>query len=310
MDYPLGIVYAGLFITARGEGAKQLRVRLVLLAVATILVVAALYLPSWAVSPDAGPGTALFKQVAPRGQHGWLDRWPAFESHITMAAQQWVWPLPAALAWLFFGAAVLGLSAMWKSGPAARALAMGLVVGPIAVFCITGFAPPVYWSLAWVPILACIPIAGIALLFRAHERTILRWRFAAIAAIPLSILLASTNDYRSAFANRVTIYGAGELAEVLLKRNRQDETWLATGVVNSVLNYELYLRCGRWRLVNVPQSPLTAYREAIVLISPVEAGRRAFERLPAQIQSRLTLDEQLQFGEVQMEVHSFVASEP
>jgi len=100
------------------------------------------------------------------------------------------------------------------------------------------------------------------------------------------------------------------LAEVLLNRNHQDETWLATGVVSGVLNYELYLRCGRGRLVNVPQSPLTTYCETIVLINPLESERRAFERLPAKIQSQLTLDEQLQFGKVQIEVHSFDASEP
>ena len=126
----------------------------------------------------------------------------------------------------------------------------------------------------------------------------------------MSILLASTNDYRSAFANRVTFYGAGDLAEVLLKRNRQEETRLPTRVVGAVLNYKLYLRCGRSRLVNAPQSLLATYCDTIVLINPLESERRAFERLPEKIQSQLTLDEQLQFGEVQIEVHSFDASEP
>ena len=302
MVYPLGLLYSGLFIGRwRREGIAE-ALRCVPLAILTVFLAATWYLPAWIAASDDGPVGTVVRYLPVAREEGWslakelgkLGHW------LGLASAQWVWPVGGIAALFVLFPIALSILVSLVRGGAVGMLAAGILVGPVAVFVITGFGPPPWWTMVWIPpVLIVMLAAGFPWLSRAN-RTDEGGVSMVSTSPPLSKVLGvvaivvaasavfsmSADRFARDYPNRVWIEDAGPVAAWFLTQDFEAGSVRATGVAHGPVNYELHHRAGLLRPVQIADGPLEDSQLPIRLLSPVPKDDSVAESFPRRFLGR------------------------
>lgn len=302
MVYPLGLLYSGLFIGRwRREGIAE-ALRCVPLAIMTVLLAATWYLPAWIAASDDGPVGTVVRYLPVAREEGWslakelgkLGHW------LGLASAQWVWPVGGIAALFVLFPIALSILVSLVRGGAVGMLAAGILVGPVAVFVITGFGPPPWWTMVWIPpVLIVMLAAGFPWLSRAN-RTDAGGVSMVSTSPPLSKVLGvvaivvaasavfsiSPDRFARDYPNRVWIEDARPVAAWFLTQDFEAGSVRATGVAHGPVNYELHRRADLLRPVQIADGPLGDSQLPIRLLSPVPKDDSVAESFPRRFLGR------------------------
>jgi hypothetical protein len=324
MAYPLGVLHAGLFLGRwRTEGVKA-ALRGTPLAILTIGIAAAAYLPAWIMATGSGPLETVVGYM--NHDHLWSRRLVKTGSWIGKGWAQWVWPVSGMLGLLLLMPMGIGLVRSIRSGGAARMLALGLLVGAPAVYVMTGFAPPPWWTMVWiVPFLLLLFVFGCtprdsnasADSRSAETRGMTGtrrppWGLAVVVA-GLAVLMGSPEAFQKDFAHRVWVGDVSDAARWLVDGDSDQGMTLATGMVHGPINYELLRRHGILRRVRIVSEKITEPHfpiRVLVTNTHVDEIQRPVNLLPLDDDSGIVLVGRHEFGGVVILEFDRVTTEP
>ena len=285
MVYPLGLLYSGLFIGRSRRSGFRKALRCVPLAILTVLVAATWYLPAWIAAPDDGPVGTVVRYLPLSDENGLRlgEELAKLGYWLGLAWAQWVWPLPGVAA--MFMLVPIAISVMFGllRGGAVGMLAAGMLIGPVTVLAITGFGPPPWWTMVWIPPILIVMFAvGFPWPCKtsradAHGGSIGSssrpfpgaWGVVAIVVAASAVFSLSPNRFARDYPNRVWIEDAGPVATWFMTQDLERGSVRATGVAHGPVNYELHRRAGLLRPVEIAKGPLGDSQLPIRLLSPV-----------------------------------------
>ncbi len=302
MVYPLGLLYSGLFIGRWRSGGFAKALQCVPLATLTVLVAATWYLPAWIATPDGGPVATVVRYLPVAREGGWtlgaeLDKLGYW---IGLAWTQWIWPAGGIAAlFVIVPIAISILVGLFRGGPVGM-LAAGMLLGPATVFAITGFGPPPWWTMVWVPPALIVMIAvgfpwpnrlnrtepdvtSTGSSSRSFPRT---WSVVAIVVATSSVCLMSPDRFARDYPNRVWIADAGPVAAWFMTQDFEAGSVRAIGVAHGPVNYEIHRRSGLLRPVEIAKGPLEDSQLPVRLLSPLPKDDSVAESYPRRFLGR------------------------
>ncbi|GAB5496064.1 MAG: hypothetical protein Phyf2KO_11440 [Phycisphaerales bacterium] len=310
MAYPIAFIFCGWLLVGPAKGTPLLQHALDVLrtGIATLGLVALFYAPAWALSSGSGPVRTLG-----RAAKGYMDsdgflRYEELSFNLHAAWSQWTWPMPSLVAIALFALALSGIW-MWLSRTGwPRALVVGLVLGTLGVYAMSGLAPPPWWILVWfVPILCFLwatPISMGAVLVSPKPVVASVTGFCAALVASLGVLLSG---YPTDFPYRLGTKDAPQVVEHLAQGEPKSTHIVASPQVFRLLNFEFEKR-GFGRQVVDPTSALENLRcnsvthvrgkDADVLTVP--------EILPADFSAELELIDSTPIGDSVIDVYSVI----
>jgi hypothetical protein len=302
MVYPLGLLYSGLFIGRWRRGGFSKALRCVPPAILTVLVAATWYLPAWIAAPDAGPVGTVVRYLPLGGDRGLMlgEELDKLGYWLGLAWTQWVWPLPGVVALFMLVPIAISVVVGLLRGGAIGMLAAGMLVGPATVFAITGFGPPPWWTMVWIPpILIVMFTVGLPWPSRPSRSDEVEapvgssspprsgtWGVVAIIVAATVIFSMSPDRFAREYPNRVWIEDAGPVAAWFMTQDLERGTVRTTGVVHGPINYELHRRAGPRRPVQIAKGPLDDSQLPVRLLSSVLDGDPVSESLPRRFLGR------------------------
>jgi GT2 family glycosyltransferase len=293
MVYPLGLLYGGLFIGRWRSGGFLEALQCVPLAILTVLVAATWYLPAWIAAPDDGPVGTVVRYLPLSDENGLRlgDELAKLGYWLGLAWAQWVWPLAGVASMFILVPIAISVLVGLVRGGAVGMLAAGMLVGPAAVFTITGFGPPPWWTMVWIPPVLIVmltigfpwPSRGVrsdesgASVDSTLPLLTKTWSVAAITVAATVIFSMSPDRFAREYPNRVWIEDAGPVAAWFVAQDFARGSVRATGVAHGPVNYELHRRAGLLRPVEIAEGPLDDSQLPIRLLSPVpEDGAESY----------------------------------
>ena len=296
MVYPLGLLYSGLFIGRWRRGGFLEALRCMPLAILTVLIAATWYLPAWIAAPDAGPVGTVVRYLPLGGDKGLMlgEELAKLGYGLGLTWTQWVWPLSGVAAMFMLVPIVISVVVGLLRGGAIGMLATGMLVGPATVFAITGFGPPPWWTMVWIPPLLIVMFAigfpwpsrgsrcdeSGASVDSSSPPLPAAWGVVAITVAATVIISISPDRFAREYPNRVWIEDAGPVAAWYLTQDLERGSALATGVAHGPVNYELHRRAGLLRPVEIAKGPLEDSQLPIRLLSPVPEDDSMAESVP------------------------------
>ena len=285
MMYPLGLLYSGLFIGRWRRSGFRKALRCVPLAILTVLVAATWYLPAWIAAPDDGPVGTVVRYLPLSDGNGLrlgeeLDKLGYW---LGLAWTQWVWPLPGVAAMFMLVPIAISVVVGLLRGGAIGMLATGILVGPPTVFAITGFGPPPWWTMVWIPPTLIVMFAigfpwpsrgsrcdeSEAQVGSSSPPLPATWGVVAIAVAATVVFSMSPGRFAREYPNRVWIEDAEPVAAWFVAQDLERGSVRAIGVAHGPVNYELHRRSGLLRPVEIAKGPLEDSQLPIRLLSSV-----------------------------------------
>lgn len=302
MAYPLGLLYSGLFIGRWRRDGFGKALRCAPLAISTVLVAATWYLPAWIAAPDDGPVGTVVRYLPLAGDEGWIlrEELDKLGYWLGLAWAQWVWPLAGVASMFILVPIAISILVGLVRGGAIGMLAAGMLVGPAAVFMITGFGPPPWWTMVWIPPVLIVMLTigfpwpsrgsrsdeGGASVDSTSPSLPKTWGVVAIVLAASAVFSMSPDRFAREYPNRVWIEDAGPVAVWYLRQDLERGSVRATGVAHGPVNYELHRRSGLLRPVEIAKGPLDDSQLPIRLLSPVPRDDSMAESSPRRFLGR------------------------
>lgn len=311
MAYPVAIVYAGWLLMGPAKGTPLLDhvIGVMRTGFATLLLVAFLYAPAWALSTGSGPVRTLGRAAQGYKDQGGFLRFEELSFNLHAAWSQWTWPAPSLVAIALFALALAGIW-MWLSRAGwPRALVVGLMIGTLGVYVVTGLAPPPWWILVWfVPILCFLwatPVSMAAVLVSPKP---VHAGATAVSAAVVALLGLLLSGYPDDYPYRLGTKDAPQIVEQIAQNNPKATHVVASPEVFRLLNFEFEKR-GFGRQVAMPTSALERpSRESVTHVRGVRAeGLTVPDVLPSEFTAELELIDSTPIGNSVVDVYSVVS---
>lgn len=308
MAYPIAFVYACWLLMGPAKGTPLLEhvLGVVRTGFATLVLVAFLYAPAWALSTGNGPVKTLGRAAQGyRDSDGFL-RFEELSFNLHAAWSQWTWPTPSLVAIALFALALSGIW-MWLSRVGwPRALVAGLALGTFGVYIVSGLAPPPWWIMVWfVPILCFLwatPISMGAVLVSPKPVVAGATGLCAAVIASLGVMLSG---YPTDFPYRLGTKDAPQIVEHLAQGDPDATHIVASPEVFRLLNFEFEKR-GFGRQVATPISELEKpSRDSVTHVRGVQAdGLTVSEIFQPGFSAELELIDSTPIGDSVIDVYS------
>lgn len=310
MAYPIAFLYAGWLLMGPAKGTPLLEhvLGIIRTGFATMVLVAFLYAPAWALSTGSGPVRTLGRAAQGyKDQSGFL-RFEELSFNLHAAWSQWTWPTPSLVAIALFALALSGIW-MWLSRAGwPRALVVGLVLGTFGVYIVSGLAPPPWWILVWfVPILCFLwatPISMGAVL--VSPKPVLAG-VTAVCAMVIASLGVLLSGYPIDYPYRLGTKDAPQIVEHLAQGDPNATHVVSSPEVFRLLNFEFEKR-GFGRHVATPTSALERPSlDSVTHVRGVQAdGLAVPEILPPGFTAELELLDSTPIGDSVIDVYRVI----